>query len=217
MRVEGVSYNKRPWWHGKGPYFVTMILIVVLAVVFNQTTRNEYRDILQEERKKVAEMQKEVDNLQHQADILEEALSRRIRQVNELLYEMEQMAPNINYTQDEMILLEKLVTAEARGEGYEGMLAVANVVINRALSEKFPHTIIGVINQKNQFCPVRTGAIHRAAPDETAKQAVADALKGYRAVTADALFFYNPGQVSHGHWIRTRKTVTDIGNHRFAM
>lgn len=40
---------------------------------------------------------------------------------------------------------------EARGEGTEGMRAVAAVVANRVLSGKYPNTICGVILQKNQF------------------------------------------------------------------
>ena len=40
---------------------------------------------------------------------------------------------------------------EARGEGTEGMQAVAAVVANRVLSSKYPNTICGVILQKNQF------------------------------------------------------------------
>ena len=40
---------------------------------------------------------------------------------------------------------------EARGEGTEGMLAVANVVANRVLSDKYPSTVCGVVLQKNQF------------------------------------------------------------------
>ena len=40
-------------------------------------------------------------------------------------------------------LLSKLVYAEARGEPYKGMVAVAAVVLNRVRSSSFPNTISG--------------------------------------------------------------------------
>ena len=51
-------------------------------------------------------------------------------------------------------LLANLIYCEARGESYEGKLAVASVVINRILSSKYPDTMAGVIYQKSQFAPV---------------------------------------------------------------
>lgn len=47
---------------------------------------------------------------------------------------------------------------EARGEGTEGMLAVANVVANRVMSNKYPSTVCGVVLQKNQFSWTRDKA-----------------------------------------------------------
>ena len=46
---------------------------------------------------------------------------------------------------------------EARGESLEGQLAVARVVINRALSLKYPPDICGVVKQPAQFSFVRHG------------------------------------------------------------
>ncbi len=52
------------------------------------------------------------------------------------------------------MLLSKLVAGEARGESYEGQVAVAAVVINRVLDPRFPDTIEEVIYQKklSQLC-----------------------------------------------------------------
>ena len=47
---------------------------------------------------------------------------------------------------------------EARGESLEGQLAVARVVINRAVSLKYPPDICGVVKQPAQFSFVRHGA-----------------------------------------------------------
>ena len=44
----------------------------------------------------------------------------------------------ISITSDELLLLSKLVAGEARGESYEGQVAVAAVVINRVRDSRFP-------------------------------------------------------------------------------
>ena len=48
---------------------------------------------------------------------------------------------------DEKLCLSKAIYHEARGESDNGQWAVANVIINRALSKRFPTTMCGVIYQ----------------------------------------------------------------------
>lgn len=52
---------------------------------------------------------------------------------------------------DEVTLLAAIVEKEAGGSGYQGMLAVASVVMNRVRSSSYPDSIAGVIDQKGQF------------------------------------------------------------------
>ena len=47
----------------------------------------------------------------------------------------------------EMACLARAIYYEARGEGYDGKVAVAQVVLNRARSKKWPSTICGVVHQ----------------------------------------------------------------------
>ena len=61
----------------------------------------------------------------------------------------------INLNDEEIMLLSKLVAGEARGESYEGQVAVAAVVINRVKDSRFPNTLEGVIYQKNAFSVVK--------------------------------------------------------------
>jgi spore germination cell wall hydrolase CwlJ-like protein len=51
---------------------------------------------------------------------------------------------------------------EARGEPLQGQLAVAEVVINRAASGRYPATLCGVVVQPAQFSFVRRGRIPTA-------------------------------------------------------
>lgn len=119
---------------------------------------------------------------------------------------------NYNYTASEINLLERLVEAEAGDEPYAGKVAVANVVLNRVKSEKFPNTIREVIYAKNQFTPVANGAINKT-PSEESKRAVQDALNGVNYVP-DALFFYD-ARYATNRWLDGLQTTNKIGNHTF--
>ncbi|KIY23399.1 cell wall hydrolase [Mesobacillus subterraneus] len=110
-------------------------------------------------------------------------------------------------------LLARLVEAEAKGEPYEGKVAVATVVLNRVENEQFPDTIKEVIYQKNAFQPVKNGEIQKPANEEAMK-AVKDALKNKDK--NDCLYFYNP-ETATSKWIFSRKVVKKIGNHAFTM
>ena len=59
---------------------------------------------------------------------------------------------------EEANCLATAVYFESKGEPLEGQLAVAQVVINRAHSGRFPPTMCGVIKQHKQFSFVRAGA-----------------------------------------------------------
>jgi N-acetylmuramoyl-L-alanine amidase len=48
---------------------------------------------------------------------------------------------------------------EARGEPIEGQLAVAQVVLNRAASGRYPSSVCAVVKQRSQFSFIRRGKI----------------------------------------------------------
>ncbi len=58
--------------------------------------------------------------------------------------------------------LAQAVYFESNGEPLEGQLAVAEVIMNRAASGRFPATLCGVVRQKSQFSFVRGGHIPSA-------------------------------------------------------
>ncbi|HHT96580.1 MAG TPA: cell wall hydrolase [Clostridiales bacterium] len=62
---------------------------------------------------------------------------------------------------DELKLLACLIYSEASGQSYEGKLAVANVVLNRVKSKKYPNNINKVIYQKGQFSVVSMGILEK--------------------------------------------------------
>lgn len=118
-----------------------------------------------------------------------------------------------NLNRSDLDLLARVVYAEAKGEPYLGKVAVAAVVLNRVDSPLFPNTVRGVIYQPYQFEPVQNGSINQGY-DAASMNAVLDALAGTDP-TYGALYFYNPGKVSHS-WMATRQTTTVIGQHVFS-
>lgn len=117
------------------------------------------------------------------------------------------------YSDSEMRILAQIINAEAKGEPFNGKVAVGNVILNRVESEEFPNTIKEVVYQPRQFQPVSNGAINNSPSDEAvkaARKAIETNLIG------DALYFYNP-DIATDSWIRTREVIMNIGNHSFAF
>ena len=104
-------------------------------------------------------------------------------------------------------MLAALIHAEARGEPYQGKVAVGAVVLNRVDDPRWPDTVEAVVLQSGQF----------AEPTEAtpaAERAAQEALQGSDP-TGGAVYFYNPA-VSRCGWIRSREDVATIGNHVFS-
>lgn len=86
----------------------------------------------------------------------------------------------------------RIVEAEAGTEDAEGKLLVANVVLNRVKSEKFPDTVTEVVYQRSggicQFSPVANGRIGRIHVSDGTIEAVERALDG-EDISEGALYF----------------------------
>lgn len=117
-------------------------------------------------------------------------------------------------SEEEIDLLARAVYSEARGEQFQGQVAVAAVIINRTENQNFPDDIAGVIFEPQAFTAVSDGQFW-LEPDESAYRAVEEALEGADP-SEGALFYYNPATAT-SYWIFTRPTITRIGRHVFAM
>ncbi|WP_239617734.1 cell wall hydrolase [Cohnella mopanensis] len=118
------------------------------------------------------------------------------------------------YTKEDYMLLAKLTQVESGYEGYEGQLAVANVVLNRVKDSRFPDSIYDVIYSGKQFPVAHNGMLDKSVPNASVLRAVKDALNGRNNVQ-DAVYFYDPKVTSGSFWSGLDKIVT-IGSHRFA-
>ena len=116
------------------------------------------------------------------------------------------------YSEQDLQLMANAVYGEARGEPYEGQVAVAAVILNRLESPDFPNSISGIIFQPRAFTAVADGQIW-LEPNERAKQAVLDAMNGWDP-SENALYYFNPATATSG-WIWSRPQIKQIGDHIF--
>lgn len=113
-------------------------------------------------------------------------------------------------------LLARAINGEARGEPYEGQVAVGAVILNRVRDPDFPNTIAGVIYQPGAFTAVSDGQINVPIdPDSTVVKAARDALDGWDP-TNGCVYYWNPATATSS-WIWSRKIVTKIGKHNFGV
>lgn len=118
----------------------------------------------------------------------------------------------LGLTENDIQLMANAVYGEARGETYEGQVAVAAVILNRIKSPSFPDTVYGVIFQPRAFTAVADGQIY-LTPNETAKRAVMDAINGWDP-TYGCIYYFNPDTATSA-WIWSRQQVMTIGKHIF--
>jgi len=113
-------------------------------------------------------------------------------------------------------LLARAINGEARGEPYEGQVAVGAVILNRTRDSKFPKTVPGVIYQPGAFTAVSDGQINVAIDSKsTVVKAARDALNGWDP-TNGCLYYWNPATAT-SKWIWSRKILKKIGKHNFGI
>ena len=111
-------------------------------------------------------------------------------------------------------LMARAINGEARGEPYEGQVAVGAVILNRVRDSRFPNTIAGVIYEPGAFTAVADGQINvPIAENSTVYKAARDALNGWDP-TGGAIYYFNPNTATN-KWIWSRPLIKQIGKHRF--
>lgn len=118
-------------------------------------------------------------------------------------------------TDEDLSCMAGAIYFEAKGEPLAGQLAVAEVILNRTRSGRFPKSICSVVTQRGQFSFVRQGRVPAVAPNSQYQTAVAVARVAlgdkWDSPASDAMYFH-ARRVAPG-W--SRKTVATIGNHVF--
>jgi len=113
--------------------------------------------------------------------------------------------------------LTEAIYFEARGEPWNGQLAVANVVLNRVNHPKFPQSICDVIQQKHQFSYYWDG-LPKTVQDpkawHVAGQVAKMAMEGFVLDDIQNATFYHATHV-RPKWSASFKETAQIGRHIF--
>ena len=119
-----------------------------------------------------------------------------------------------NSNTSDIQLMARAINGEARGEPYEGQVAVGAVILNRVKDSRFPNTISGVIYQPGAFTAVSDGQINAPISEgSTVYKAAQDAMNGWDP-TYGAIYYFNPATATN-KWIWSRPMTVTIGKHRF--
>ena len=111
-------------------------------------------------------------------------------------------------------LMARAINGEARGEPYEGQVAVGAVILNRVKDSRFPNSISGVIYQPGAFTAVSDGQINAPiSEDSTVYKAAQDAMNGWDP-NGGCVYYFNPATATN-KWIWSRPLIKTIGKHRF--
>ena len=119
---------------------------------------------------------------------------------------------------EQMQCLAGAVYFESRGEPLAGQLAVAQVVINRAGSERFPQSYCDVVHQRGQFSFVSNGAMPRIRTEspawQRAKAIARIAHEGlWESEAGDSLYFH--ARYVRPDWSNRKIARATISRHIF--
>lgn len=95
--------------------------------------------------------------------------------------------PGVELSQEDIQLLAKVIWVESRGEPARGQQAIAEVVLNRLVSDDFPDSVRDVLYQDNQFRSINF--IKDATPTQAQYDAIEDALNGPYVMPMDVMHF----------------------------
>lgn len=113
--------------------------------------------------------------------------------------------PGVELTEDEQYLLASIIWLEARGESFEGQQAIAEIILNRLVSDDFPDTIRDIIYAADQFST--TKFLDEAEPGQIQYKAIQCALTRENVLPIDVYFF--------GRYPANKNVWGTIGGHTF--
>ena len=121
--------------------------------------------------------------------------------------------------------LVQIVHSEASGEPYRGKVAVANVVMNRVQSERFPDTVCQVGRQESQFSfwtgdygkPIQIkNSIDEKAFRATIRASIGVLEGKYQDNTFGAKHYVNFDKLEYQpKWLQKMDVVVKVGRHSF--
>lgn len=108
---------------------------------------------------------------------------------------------------EERDLIERVVAAEARGEPYKGIVAVAQVIKDRG--DLWDMSYRDVVLAKGQFAPPYKGEI-----SDDVKEAVQRVFCESLRATKEPITHFHSKTV-HPYWADEKELILEIGDHKF--
>jgi spore germination cell wall hydrolase CwlJ-like protein len=119
-------------------------------------------------------------------------------------------ADTIRMSKEDYDILCRIVEAEITEGDIQQKINVAQTVINRVESPRFPDTVKEVVFAKKQFCPIRDGRYYKVSITDETEKAVNSVLQN--PTNHNALFFKAVWEKSD--WSNYKFLFTD-GKHNF--
>lgn len=118
------------------------------------------------------------------------------------IYETEPYAEECRYqgvelTEQERTLIARLICAEGASESFEGQQAIAEVILNRLVTDGFPTSVRNVIYAEGQFLGAEQ--MYRQEPTYTQYKAIDRALNGPYVLPMEVVFF-SKGAMNSNVW-----------------
>ena len=132
----------------------------------------------------LAKAQAEIAEAKAKAEAAQQQASQPVDPIKPIKPErpdITQNDPIDGVSEEDLIFFAALIECEAGSTNYDGMLAVASVVVNRMKSRYYPDTLRGVMCQSGQFPPAYNGLVAaklKRGVKESCLQVARDALAG---------------------------------------
>lgn len=134
---------------------------------------------------------------------------------NERLVQSAAVAKNVGtVSSNDVYVLSKIISGEARGEPYVGQVAVGACIVNRVKNPNFPNTVYGVVFEPGAFSAVSDGQYY-SPPSASSVKAAQAAISGWDP-TGGSLYYWNPATAT-SKWIWSRRIIARIGKHVFGL
>lgn len=157
------------------------------SVLEKQVVRQERKAAVEEAKEEIRLMEEERARV-----AAEEAVKKAEEERNRQAAEAVRTNAVISFSDRDYDVLKRIVQAEAGVCDTKGKILVANVIINRVKSSRFPNNITDVVYQRSQFSPVSNGSINTCKVTQETIDAVNRALTG-EDYSDGALFFMYRG------------------------
>lgn len=154
-------------------------------------------------------------------------VSDYIKQESEVQQIIDDSEPDLYYTEEwvpetysaddtELYLMAKIVMREAYGEGYNGWVAVAQVIKNRVMHAEFPDTVTAVVSERGQFSTYKSALkMSDSEVDISVLNVCKKVLDGeLRIFDRDDVIGFQRSHRGDEHFNNWDK-LTTLGNHSF--